>query len=108
MNRGMFVSEQDIHNVAHNHASETYIKHAIDITSMRMWVAKNKLEVFYYYDVVELCLEELQGGSIPFRIGIQIEWQHEAMLKYGHESGVSIDVIFETNVKNVKLMLRNP
>ena len=65
VNRDMFVSEQDIHNVAHNHARETYIKHAIDITSMRMWVAKNKLEVFYYYDVVELFWRSCKEEAFP-------------------------------------------
>lgn len=107
VNRDMFVSEQDIRNVARNHARETYMKHGNDATSVRMWVEENKHEVFYYQDGGHAVHEELRGTNIPFTIGIQTEWQRDAMLKHGHESGVSIDATFGTNAKKVNFYLRN-
>lgn len=65
MNKDMFVSDQDTHNVAHNHACETYMKHANDVTSVRMWVAQNKHELFYYHDGVELSQRSCKEATFP-------------------------------------------
>ena len=46
INIDMFVSEQDICNVARNHARKAYMKHANDATSVRMGMEENKHEVF--------------------------------------------------------------
>ena len=59
----IFANKQEIHNVAHNHAHETYMKHANIATSMRMWVEENKNEVFYYHDGGDAVPEELWGGT---------------------------------------------
>ena len=75
------------------------MKHANDIMNVRMWVEENKHEVFFYHDGGDAISEGLWEGNIPFTIGMQTNWQWEAMLKHGHKSGIFIDATFGTNVK---------
>ncbi len=42
LSRDLFLSEQDIHNLARELAKETYKKHENDAQSVQVWVAKNK------------------------------------------------------------------
>lgn len=66
----IFVSKQDIHNVAHNRAHEMYMKHANDAMSVRTWVEENKHKVFYYQYGGGAISDELWGGNILVTIGI--------------------------------------
>lgn len=59
MTMDMFVSEQNIRNMACNHVHILYIKHENDVTSVRMWVEENKDEVFYYHDGGDVVLEKV-------------------------------------------------
>lgn len=93
-NKDMFIGEQNIHNVAHNHTCETYIRHANDDTGVRMWVEENKNDAFYYQDGGLIIQDILRRANIPFT-----NVATEAMLKHGHKSGVSIGTTFGTNVK---------
>ena len=42
----IFMSEQDIRNVSHNHAHKMYMEHANDAMSVRTRVEENKHKVF--------------------------------------------------------------
>lgn len=79
--------------------------HANDAQSVRMLVQKNPEKVFQYTETnlgKPVKVEgQLDGGNMPFTIGIQIPWQLEMMAKYKHGGGVSIDATFGTNDKKV-------
>jgi hypothetical protein len=46
----LFLSEQDIRNLARKLTKETYKKHDNDAQSVQVWVAENKDQVFFYQD----------------------------------------------------------
>ena len=47
--------------------------------------------------------EEDTITSLPFILGIQIPWQMEMMIKFGHKRAISIDAIHGTNILNYLL-----
>jgi hypothetical protein len=98
LSRDLFLSEQNIHNMAGKLAKEMYKKHENDTQSVHMWVAANRDNIFFNHKTnVEVDDGGYQSCNMPFTIGIQIEWQQYMILQHGHESGVIIDATFETN-----------
>ena len=101
LTRDLFISEQDIRNVAGRLAVETYKRDNNDAKSVRMWVQENPFEVFYYKESGVHVRGAITRDNIPFTIGIQTSWQQDMMLKHGHKKAVSIDATFATNENKV-------
>jgi hypothetical protein len=96
--RDFFLCEQNIRNLVGKLAKETYEKDENDAKSIKMWVIENREKVFFYQKSNVQVEGNLHDGNMPFTIGIQTKWQKE-MVCHGHESGVFVDVMFETNNK---------
>jgi hypothetical protein len=76
LSRDLFLNEQDIRNMVGKLTKETYKKHENDTQSVRMWVAENINNVFFYQKTnVEVDNGGYQSHNMPFTIGIQIKWQ---------------------------------
>ena len=103
LTRDLFISEQDIRNVAGRLAIETYKRDNNDAKSVRMWVQENPSLVFYYKELGVHVWGAITRDNMPFTIGIQTPWQEEMMLKHGHKKTVSIDATFATNENKVCL-----
>ena len=101
LTRDMFISEQDIRNVAGRLAIETYKRDNNDAKSVRMWVQEHPFLVFYYKESGAYVRGAITRDNIPFTIGIQTSWQRDMMLKHGHKKAVSIDATFATNENKV-------
>lgn len=103
--RDLLITPKDIRNISRKLARETWMLHPNDAQSVRMWVQKNPDKVFHYTETnagEPLKVEgQLDGGNMPFTIGIQTPWQVEMMAKFGHGGGMSIDATFGTNDKKV-------
>jgi hypothetical protein len=65
--RGIFVSEQNIHNMSRKLTKETYKKDESDAKSVQMWVTK---KVFFYQEFNVQVEGNLHGGNMLFTIGI--------------------------------------
>jgi hypothetical protein len=85
LTRDLFISEQDIRNVAGRLAIETYKRDNNDAKSVRMWVQEHPFLVFYYKESGVHVRGAITRENIPFTIGIQTSWQQEMMLKHGHK-----------------------
>ena len=101
LTRDLFISEQDIRNVAGRLAIETYKLDNNDAKSVRMWVQHNPQLVFFYKESGLHVRGAITRANIPFTIGIQTAWQQDMMLKHGHNKAVSIDATFATNENKV-------
>ena len=101
LTRDLFISEQDIRNVAGRLAIETYKRDNNDAKSVRMWVQENPFLVFYYKESGVHVRGAITRDNIPFTIGIQTAWQQDMMLKHGHKKAVSMDATFATNENKV-------
>ena len=101
LTRDLFISEQDIRNVAGRLAIETYKRDNNDAKSVRMWVQEHPQLVFYYKETGLHVRGAITRANIPFTIGIQTAWQQDMMLKHGHKKAVSIDATFATNENKV-------
>ena len=101
LTRDLFISEQDIRNVAGRLAIETYKRDNNDAKSVRMWVQEHPSLVFYYKESGVHVRGAITRDNIPFTIGIQTCWQQDMMLKHGHKKAVSIDATFATNENKV-------
>jgi hypothetical protein len=101
LTRDLFISDQDIRNVAGRLAIETYKRDNNDAKSVRMWVQEHPALVFYYKESGVHVRGAITRDNIPFTIGIQTPWQEEMMLKHGHKKAVSIDATFATNENKV-------
>ena len=101
LTRDLFISEQDIRNVAGRLAIETYKRDNNDAKSVRMWVQQHPELVFYYKESGLHVRGAITRSNIPFTIGIQTSWQQDMMLKHGHRKAVSIDATFATNENKV-------
>ena len=101
LTRDLFISEQDIRNVAGRLAIETYKRDNNDAKSVRMWVQENPFLVFYYKESGAHVRGVITRENMPFTIGIQTSWQRDMMLKHGHKKAVSIDATFATNENKV-------
>ncbi len=101
LSRDLFLSEQDICNLASKLAKKMYKKHENDAQSVQMQVVENKYKVFFNQESGGQVEGNFQNSHMPFTIGIQIEWKKQMMLQHGHENGVSIDATFGTNDKKV-------
>ncbi len=55
LSRDLFLSEQDIHNMAGKLAKKTYKKHENDAQSVCMWLAENR-NIFFFYQILMLRL----------------------------------------------------
>jgi hypothetical protein len=75
LSRDLFLSEQDICNLAKKLAKKTYKKHENDAQSVRMWVVENKYNVFFYQESGGQVEGNFQNSHMSFTIGIQIEWK---------------------------------
>ena len=103
LTRDLFISEQDIRNVAGRLAKETYKRDNNDAKSVRMWVQEHPHLVFYYKESGLHVRGAITRGNFPFTIGIQTSWQQDMMLKHGHKKVVSIDATFATNENKVSV-----
>ena len=101
LTRDLFISEQDICNVAGRLAIETYKCDNNDAKFVRMWVQQHPELVFYYKESGLYVRGAITRANIPFTIGIQTAWQQDMMLKHGHKKAVSIDATFATNENKV-------
>eukprot|EP01018_Ginkgo_biloba_P012312 Gb_07242 [translate_table: standard] len=86
--RDLFMKKKDLVNIYSRLSKPFYEKHKRDIISVDLWV-KERQDFFYYK-----CANESQG--IPFIIGIQTLWMQKMMVKYSHESLISMDATFNT------------
>ena len=101
LTRDLFISEQDIRNVAGRLAIETYKRDNNDAKHVRMWVQEHPELVFYYKESGLHVRGAITRYNIPFTIGIHTSWQTDMMLKHGHKKAVSIDATFATNENKV-------
>ena len=101
LTQDLFISEQDIRNVAGRLAIETYKCDNNDTKSVRMWVQEHPFLVFYYKEIGVYVRGAITRENIPFTIGIQISWQRDMMLRHGHKKTISIDATFATNENKV-------
>ena len=101
LTRDLFISEQDIRNVAGRLAIETYKRDNNDAKFVRMWVQEHPELVFYYKESGLHVPGAITRDNIPFTIGIQTSWQQDMMLKHGHKKAISIDATFATNENKV-------
>ena len=101
LTRDLFISEQDIRNVAGRLAIETYKRDNNDAKSVRMWVQKHPDLIFYYKESGVHVRGAITRDNIPFTIGIQTAWQEDMMLKHGHKKAISIDATVATNENKV-------
>ncbi len=90
LNCDLFLCEQDIHNLTRKLTKETYQKYENDVKYVRMWVQKNKANVFFLQECGIQVNDGLFGKNVPFIIGIQTPWYKEQMFKHGHQKGVSM------------------
>ena len=97
----MFLSHQDVRNLSSKKAVETYCLHQNDALSVCMSVESNIDSVFYYKETGKVGPDSLYPQNVPFVLGIQMPWQSEMMLKFGHNSRVAIDATFGTSAKKV-------
>lgn len=86
---------RDIFNVARSWNRRAYEKNNDDATSVLMWITENP-SLFFYHQL------SFGGTSGPYCIGIQLEWQTNFLLKYGHHSLISCDATFGVNKYKVK------
>eukprot|EP01018_Ginkgo_biloba_P001591 Gb_21672 [translate_table: standard] len=84
------MKKKDLVNIYSRLSKPFYEKHKRDAISIDLWV-KERPDDFFYYK----CANESQG--IPFIIGIQTLWMRKMMVKYSHESLISMDATFSTN-----------
>jgi hypothetical protein len=71
LSRYLFLSEQDICNMASKLAKKTYKKHENDVQSVQMWVVENKDKVFLYQENGVHVEGNFQSCNMPFTIRIQ-------------------------------------
>ena len=94
--RDIFMKKKELVNIYSRLSKPFYEKHKRDAISVDLWV-KERPDDFFYYK----CANESQG--IPFIIGIQTLWMRKMMVKYSHESLISMDATFSTNKYGVSL-----
>lgn len=63
-----------------------------------MWTMENLHNVFYYQKHSLLDFTQQTKSDIPFTLGLQMEWQLETMMNFEHQSTLSIDTTFATNL----------
>eukprot|EP01018_Ginkgo_biloba_P038637 Gb_21205 [translate_table: standard] len=88
--RYIFMKKKDLMNIYSKLSNLYYEKYKRDVISVYLWVKEISDDFFYYK-----CVNESQG--IPFVIGIQTLWMRNMMVKYSHESLISMDSTFSTN-----------
>lgn len=99
LTRDLFISEQDVCNMAGKLAIDKHDKN--DTQFVHMWVQKNPILVYYYKETKV----KVTRGLNRKKIAIQIAWQQMMMLKHGHKNAVSIEATFATNKNKTTLLL---
>ena len=109
--RNTFLLPIDVRNICQKRAEELWEKHPSDPISVRMWVMKNPENVFYYQEHSLLDINSQVQNDSPFTLGVQSEWQLEMMLKFRHNSVLSIDSTFgtkQTRVRHISVSFEFP
>ena len=106
--RDTFLLPTDVRNICRKRAEELWMKHPSDPMSVRMWTHENTDSVFYYQEHDLIDLNTSTQSDAPFTLGIQNEWQLEMMVKFGHNSALSIDATFGTTQTRVRIFLHCP
>ena len=99
--RDTFLLPVDVRNICRKRAEELWAKHPSDPVSVRMWVMENPENVFYYQEHSLLDINSQVQDESPFTLGLQSEWQLQMMIKFGHNSALSIDATFGTSQTRV-------
>lgn len=88
ISRDVFLTEQDVQNLANGVACETWRLHKNDAKNIHLWAQRNRDSWFYYQQTTEDHVNgALTGENMPFTLGIQTPWQREMMLKHSHKEG---------------------
>ena len=106
-----FLLPIDVRNICRKRAEELWEKHPSDPVSVRMWVMENPVNVLYYQEHSLLDINSQVQNDSPFTLGIQSEWQLEMMVKFGHNSALSIDYTFgfsQTRVSHFSMSFEFP
>lgn len=104
VSRDMFVQAHDVRNIANKRAQETWMKHKKETVSIRLWKDENIKEVFFYQEHGLLDVNKKEQEDSPFTLGFQTVWQKTMLVKFGHQSAISIDATFDTSHSRVSIV----
>eukprot|EP01018_Ginkgo_biloba_P026908 Gb_02105 [translate_table: standard] len=90
-----FLLRRDIMNIFNRCSQETFQLHRKDSMSTDLWVRQECQSIFFYQNPLD--------DQTSFIIGLQTPWMHKMMVKFSHNSLISMDSTFSTNKYGVKL-----
>lgn len=91
-----FIMSSHVQNVAHKLAKELWLKHTNKTRSARFQIEENVDQWFYYQEHNGLNLDEELKDTWTYTLGIESEWQREAILMHSQKANL-FDAIFKTN-----------
>lgn len=91
----------DVINICCKKAKKMWEKRMLDPVIEQMWMIENLAHVFFYQIRTLMNLNSMSQEGLPFTFGIQMEWQLEMMVRFGHNNVLSIDATFDTNQTHV-------
>eukprot|EP01018_Ginkgo_biloba_P024903 Gb_17664 [translate_table: standard] len=97
-NRDLFLSREDIYNIEQRMNEVSYLFDKNDDNSVRIWRYMNPEKVFHYQE-----FQKDDNGGTPFIIGLQDPIQLDWMIRFGHNSMLSMDSTFGTNKQKLQL-----
>ncbi|GLJ26768.1 hypothetical protein SUGI_0521860 [Cryptomeria japonica] len=95
--RDSFVTHKDVMNMAIRVHSIRSRKHVHDATSILEWKKQDEANLFIF--------QQPQGTDRPFIMGIQTSWMLDMMVRFSHDSFISMDSTFATNKYRYQLYL---
>ncbi|GLJ15024.1 hypothetical protein SUGI_0245380 [Cryptomeria japonica] len=87
--RDSFVTRKDLMNATTRVSSIWSRKHVHDATSILEWKKQDEAK--------KKIFQPLQGVDKPFIMGIQMAWMLDMMVRFSHDSIISMDSTFATN-----------
>lgn len=98
--KGTFIMAHDIKNLPKvYHKALWHLSHPI---SVKMWVDENPQAVICYHKHCFFDLNTQTQNDMPFTSKIQMPWQLEMLLRFGHKIALSYDATFRTSKTQVK------
>ena len=85
-----FISLRDIRYYEGRQMMGVWFRNKKDALSVHMWALENQDSVFFSQD-----RDDVVG--YPFILGIQMQWQFEAMLRWANNGAILMDATFGTN-----------
>ncbi|GLJ37552.1 hypothetical protein SUGI_0763180 [Cryptomeria japonica] len=95
--RDSFVTRKDVINAATRVHSIRSRKHVHDATSILEWKKQDEANFFFF--------QQPQGADRPFIMGIQTAWMLDMMVRFLHDSIISMDSTFATNKYGYQLYM---